>query len=141
MSYEILLKTFSESYLLTFLALHTFAHLFYTRVIKRPLKLEEGVSYSLDFVHSNSEGNFITDSAFFVMLLCVLILPFSALSSTHYWLFLLLTIVLIITLFISNITFVTRNNRANEGLVAYIAIFTFSIPTLAISLILYYFDI
>ena len=124
-----------------FLGLHTFAHIFYTRVIKRPLKLQEGVSYSLDYVHQNSEGNFITDSAFFIMLLCVLILPFSALSSSHYWLFLLITVILIAILFISDFSFVTRNNRGNEGLVAYIAVFTFAIPTLAISLILYFFDI
>lgn len=139
MWHEIILNTFSESYLLMFLGLHTFSHVVYTRVIKRPLKFQEGVSYDLDFVHNNSEGNLITNSAFFLMIFCVLILPFSALSSSNYWLFLLLTILLIVTLFISDFAFVTRNNRGNEGLVAYVAVITFSIPTLAISLTLYLF--
>ena len=141
MWYKTILNTFSDSYLLTFLGIHAFIHVIYTRIFKRPLKLEEGVSYSLEAVHKYNDGNIITDSAFFVMLLSVLILPFSALSSSHYWLFLLLMIVLVAILFISDFSFVCRNSRGNEGLIAYLAVFTIGIPALIISLVLYFFDI
>ena len=79
MLYEYIYVTIAESYLLIFMGIYTIAHIFYTRILKPPLKLKEGVSYDLDFV-LNDNSNILTEYAFHIMSFNMIALPIAALS-------------------------------------------------------------
>lgn len=135
--YQYVFTTISGSYLLMFTCFYTCIHIFHTRIIKRPRKLKEGVSYDIDYAFSRNEPDFITNSAFIVNIFSVVSLPIAALSSNHYWGFLGLSTLFIIFLFLSDVSFVNRNKRGNEGLIAYLFIPLWYFPALGISIIIY----
>ena len=140
MLYEYIYVTIAESYLLIFMGIYTIAHVFYTRILKPPLKLKEGVSYDLDFV-LNDNSNILTEYAFHIMSFNMIALPIAALSSTHFWVYIGLSTIILIILFFSDTSFVLRRNRGNPGLIAYAIFPLFYIPALGISIVLYLFDI
>ena len=141
MFYDKIVITLTESYILMFMCIYTITHIFHTRIIKPPIKLKEGVSYDLEFVFKNSEADIITGSAFFVMFFNIIALPITALSSSHYWIYISLSTTLIIILFLSDYSFATRRNSSNDGLIMYAAIPMYYFPALCISIVLYLFDI
>lgn len=132
-----LYQTFFDSYLLIFLFLFTLLHLLITKIIKPLTKLKEGVSYDLEYA-LNRERSIISEYTFFVLFFYVFAIPISALSNPHYWTYVSIATVLMSILFFSDIYFIEKKSRANEGLVAYLIIPLFYIPALVISAILYY---
>lgn len=140
MIYEYIYTSITESYLLMFIGIYTFLHVIYTRVIRPPLKLKEGVSYELDFA-LDDHSNMLTDYAFHIMFFNTIALPVAALSSTYFWIYIGFSTLILITLFLSDISFTMRRNRGNPGLIAYVFFPLFYIPALGISTFLYLFVI
>ena len=140
MFYEYLYLTITESYLLMFIGIYTFSHVIYTRIIRPPLKLKEGVSYELDFA-LDEHNNMLTDYAFHIMFFNTIALPIAALSSTHFWIYIGMSTLILVTLFLSDTSFTLRRNRGNPGFIAYMFFPLFYIPALGISIMLYLFVI
>lgn len=134
---ENIYPTFTESYLLMFLAGFTIAHIVYTRILRPPLKLEENVSYDLES-SLNYGHNFLTEYAFIVIVFNVFTLPITALTSLDYLTFISISTLLMTILYFNDISFVKRNNYGNPGLVAYVMPPLFYFPVIAISALLHY---
>ena len=137
MFYDYIYTTITNSYLLIFISIYTFTHVFYTCVIKPPLKLKDGVSYDFHFVFKNSEDNFITENSYLVIIFNMIALPIAALSSDHYWVYIGLSTLLLFILHLSDFFFAKRRNNRNPGLLTYIFFTFFYIPTSAVSIVLH----
>lgn len=120
------------------MVIYTTTHIFYTRLIKPPLKLKDGVSYDLEHTFKNGEDNVITEPAYLILPISMIVLPFVALSGEQYWGSIALSALIIFILFLSDYSFSKRNN-AHSGVIGYFTFTFIYIPVLALSVLLHLF--
>ena len=139
MFFEHMVSTFSDSYLLSFMLIYTIMHLFHTFVIDPPpRKLKEG-EFVYGFLKEKKYG--VTSIAFYVLLFNMIALPIASLSSSHYWIYIASSTILMAALFVNELRYSMRGNRGNEGMVAFAIFPLWYFPAVLISVVLHLFGI
>ena len=132
---EYLYLTLLDSYLLMFMLLYTVAHVIYTRVLNAPRKVTDKV---IDVSLNDKTPFRFSGLAIYVMMFNMFALPIAALWSTHYWSYIILSSVLMTTLFLSDIFYNDRVNSGNPGSIAYMVFPMVYIPAVIISVLIHW---
>ena len=141
MFFDKIYTSFAESWMLLFLLVFTVAHIVFTQgthLIQQLIIKKHGF-------YTSSLGDrqwfSIHDMSFPVMLVDMIALPIIALSSSHYWIYLGLSVVLMVSLFFSSITHNDRVAYGNPGSIAFMIFPLYFVPAVIISIVLHLFGI